>query len=238
MRFDFIYFDSGGTLYDIGADWDVTLGRVASESGKRVHALLRGMGVDLELVHVEEALTRQEQVCQQQLGAAYNFLRLMETVVSELELPLGTEDAACLADAYAGPRYASWLFPGTEDALRTLSESGYRLGIIANTPWPGFSMDRAFAGVGLLPYLNIRIYSGDVGIAKPDPAIFRLAEQLAGVAGKRVLFVGDDVENDIKGAAAVGWSTALRRSGSSTETGIADLEFDNISELLPYCLSQ
>ena len=238
MRFDCIFFDSGGTLYGPGTGSDVSPNQVASENAKRVHALLGGMGVDLDLGPLKEALTRQEELCRQSLGKAYNFLRLMKAVVRELHLPLGTEDAACLADAYAGPRYASWLFPGTEQTLRRLSENGYRLGIIANTTWPGFCMDRAFAGVGLLPFLNIRIYSGDVGIQKPDPAIFRLAERVGGLEGKRILYVGNDVEADIKGAAAVGWSTAFRRSDHFTATGMADLEFDHISELLPYCLDQ
>ena len=236
MRFDCIFFDSGGTLYGAGTGSDVSPNQVASENAKRVHALLGGMGVDLDFGPLKEALTRQEELCRQRLGQAYNFFRLMEAVVRELHLPLGTEGAACLADAYAGPRYASWLFPGTEQTLRTLSENGYKLGIIANTTWPGFCMDRAFAGVGLLPFLNIRIYSSDLGIQKPDPAIFRLAERVGGLEGKRMLYVGNDVEADIKGAAAVGWSTAFRRLDHFTTSGIADLEFDHISELLPYCL--
>ena len=97
-------------------------------------------------------------------------------------------------------------------------------------------MDRAFAGVGLLPFLSIRIYSGDIGIEKPAPAIFRLAERLGGLEGKRILYVGNDVEADIKGAAAVGWSTAFRRSNQLTTGGVADVEFDNVSELVDYCL--
>jgi HAD superfamily hydrolase (TIGR01549 family) len=236
MRFDAIFFDSGGTLYGFGTGADPSLDQVAAESAKRVHALLGGMGVELEFGRVQESLTRQAQVCRQRLGKSYTFLRYLEAVIRDLRLPLGPEHAACLADAYAGPRYASWLFPGTEQALRTLSESGYRLGIIANTTWPGFCMDRAFAGVGLLPYLSIRVYSGDIGLEKPDPAIFRLAERMGGLSGQRILYVGNDQEADIKGAAAVGWSTAFRRTGQATTAGLADLEFDHIAELVRYCL--
>lgn len=237
MRFDSIFFDSGGTLYDFETDCDVSLGQVISENANRVHALLGGMGVEFDFGRLKETLARQEEDCPQRLGKAYNFLHLMKAVVSELQLPVGSEGAACLADAYAGPRYTSWLFPGTEHTLRTLCENGYRLGIIANTAWPGFCMDRAFAGVGLLPFLSIRIYSGDIGIEKPDPAIFRLAERIGGLEGKRILYVGNDVEADIRGAAAVGWSTAFRRTGQLTTAGLADVEFDHISELVPYCLS-
>ncbi len=236
MKFEHIFFDSGGTLYGPGTGVDPSPDHVASGNTRRVHALLSGMGVDLDFRRLEETMARQEKACRQRSGKAYTFFRLMKAVVDELHLPLGTEAAACLADAYAGPRYASWLFPGTEDALRTLTDKGYRLGIIANTAWPGFCMDRAFAGVGLLPFFGIRIYSGDIGIEKPDPAIFRLAERIGGLAGKSILYVGNDVEADIKGAAAAGWSTAFRRGNHATTAGPADMEFDHISELVRYCL--
>lgn len=236
MRFDGIFFDSGGTLYRSGGDADITPRQVAAESVSRVHGLLAGMGVVLDISVLRETLAQQEKGCRKEFGKAYNFVRLMEAVLSSLSLPLGKEVAVCLADAYAGPRYASWLFPGTASALRMLSESGCRLGIIANTTWPGFCMDRAFAGVGLSPFLSIRIYSGDIGIEKPDPAIFRLAERAGGLEGKRILYVGNDIAADVEGANAVGWSTAFRRAGERTTAGLADLEFDHISELVSYCL--
>jgi len=238
MRFDCIFFDSGGTLFGSGASSVTPPDQVALENAKRVHALLSGMGVSLDFRRLKKTIAHQEEVCRQRSGKSYNFFRLMQAVVDELHLPLGREAAACLADAYAGPRYASWLFPGTEHALRTLSDNGHILGIIANTAWPGFCMDRAFAGVGLLPFLSIRIYSGDIGIEKPDPAIFRLAERIGGLEGKRILYVGNDLEDDIKGAAAVGWSTAFRRGSHSTTAGLADVEFDHISEVVRYCLGR
>jgi HAD superfamily hydrolase (TIGR01549 family) len=236
MKYDYIFFDSGGTLYGHCSSADPSPEQVAAGSVDRVYALLGVMGVNLNLGRVSEALVQQAKNCHQRLGEAYNYHQLIIAVLDELDLPLGAEAAACLADAYAGPRYASWLFPGTVDALRTLSEKGFRLGIIANTEWPGFSMDRAFAGVGLQPYLGTRVYSGDIGIEKPDPAIFHFAERLAGIEGKRILYVGNDIEADIKGAANVGWSTAFRRSGNSTTEGLADIEFDEISELVRHCM--
>ena len=238
MKFDYIFFDSGGTLYGHGTGADPSQEQVASGSSRRVHTLLGAMGVNLEFEHFDKTVSEQEEVCRQFYGKSYNFFRLIKAVVDELHLSLGPEAAACLTDAYAGPRYTSWLFPGTEDGLRALRDNGYRLGIIANTEWPGFCMDRAFAGVGLLPFFDIRIYSGDVGIAKPDPAIFHLAERIGGLEGMRILYVGNDLEPDIKGAAGVGWSTAFRRENHSTSAGLADVEFDHISELVCYCLDQ
>jgi len=238
MKYDYIFFDSGGTLYSSGADCDPSPAQVAARNVERVHALLSGIGLEVDFDLLDKETAQQTEVCQSDWGKGFNFFRLMKAVVKELGLPLGPEEAACLADAYAGPRYAQWLFPGTRDALQALRDDGYRLGVIANTSWPGFCMDRAFAGVGLLPFFDIRIYSGDIGIAKPDPAIFRLAERMTGIEGdgKRILYVGNDLQADIEGASGVGWATAFRRGNPSTTEGLADFEFYHIAELLSHCL--
>ena len=97
-------------------------------------------------------------------------------------------------------------------------------------------MDRSLRGVGILKYLKTRIYSGDEGLVKPDLRIFKLAEKRAGLRGKRVLYVGDKVEKDIKPPKALGWSAALRRYTETTSHGLADFEFDRTQELLGFVL--
>ena len=44
---------------------------------------------------------------------------------------------------------------------------------------------------------------------KPDSAIFELAIERAGVAREEILYVGDNVEDDIHGARAVGLPAIL-----------------------------
>jgi HAD superfamily hydrolase (TIGR01549 family) len=72
----------------------------------------------------------------------------------------------------------------------------YTLGIISNTV-PGMEgrmqeRDAAQpAGERLVPLFNVRIGSGDVGMAKPDPAIFHHAMELAGVAPAQAVFTDD-----------------------------------------------
>lgn len=56
------------------------------------------------------------------------------------------------------------------------------------------------------------------------------------MAGKRLLYVGNDLEADIKGARAAGWATAMRKSTHLTSGGLADFEFDETAELLRFVL--
>ena len=57
---------------------------------------------------------------------------------------------------------------------------------------------------GLGGVFQFVIFSQDYGIEKPDPRIFRIALEKAGVSEKELLHVGDDLEIDIKGAIDVG----------------------------------
>ncbi len=230
-KFDWVFFDSGGTLFaESGGDPPQEL--IRAQRFRRARAAMAGLGVDADPRRLEKVASRLERELPARLGVAYSFLELMEAVIAEMELPLGPEDAACLADAYAGPRYESWLFPGTKQTLASLSEAGVKLGLIANTAWCSFSMDRSLAGTGLLKHLYPRLYSAQLGLAKPDIRIFRLAERLATAAGERICYIGNDLEADIRGAAAAGWSTGFRRSTRPTSAGAADFEFDESSELL------
>lgn len=234
--FDCVFFDSGGTLYGVfDGGTKPSLKQMMEKRVERVSWALRGYVAERP-EDLESVIVSAENRLQRELGPGYNYHRLMIAALRDLQLDLGDEVAACLADAYAGPRYADWLFPGTKEMLQALTDAGLYIGVIANTAWPGFCMDRAFAGVGLLPYFKTRFYSGDLGIEKPDPAFFRHAEQVAGQGGKRILYVGDSVEKDIKGAKGVGWSAALRRSSAKSSGGLADFEFDHCEEITAFIL--
>lgn len=59
-------------------------------------------------------------------------------------------------------------------------------------------------GDGPLPSVAAIVDSGVVGVAKPDPAIFRPALDALGTDAARTLYVGDTVHADVHGAIAAG----------------------------------
>lgn len=89
------------------------------------------------------------------------------------------------------------LFEGSEKVLAYLQES-YSLHIISN----GFKettltkMDLS----GLNPYFKNVIISEDVGVNKPDKAVFEYALEKAGAKKEESIMVGDSIEADIRGA--------------------------------------
>lgn len=61
--------------------------------------------------------------------------------------------------------------------------------------------------VGLGAHFKAQVSAREAGVAKPDPRIFELAAEVAGVAPHQVLHIGDDALLDVLGALDAGMQT-------------------------------
>jgi putative hydrolase of the HAD superfamily len=70
-------------------------------------------------------------------------------------------------------------------------------------------------------FFDVRIISGVEGLEKPDPRIFHLALDRAGVRAERSVYVGDNPVLDVEAARAVGMFPVLvdRRDQFPEHTG-------------------
>jgi putative hydrolase of the HAD superfamily len=97
--------------------------------------------------------------------------------------------------------------------LRAVREAdGVRIGVVSD--W-GSNLRGILADLELDAYLDFVLPSGAVGVAKPNPAFFRLALEEAGVEPEDALMVGDSYRADVRGAWAAGMHAAWlsRRDG-------------------------
>jgi len=78
----------------------------------------------------------------------------------------------------------------------------YKTGMVSNVSGRA-SLDAKFADGELDELFDAVIPSGDVGVEKPDPEIFRLAAERLGVAAEECLFI-DDISEYVAAAQAVG----------------------------------
>jgi FMN phosphatase YigB (HAD superfamily) len=58
-----------------------------------------------------------------------------------------------------------------------------------------------------MPYISTCLCSFELGLEKPDPAIFKLALDHAGCAASQAVIIGDRLDNDIRTARLLGWKT-------------------------------
>ena len=105
-------------------------------------------------------------------------------------------------------------FIAFDDAVATLARlkgQGYRLGVISNLRR---DMDQLCHDLGMAPYLDFCLTSEEVGVEKPDPAIFAAALERSGVQAGEAVHVGDQPRSDLVGARGAGlYAVLLDRGG-------------------------
>lgn len=83
------------------------------------------------------------------------------------------------------------------ETLKQLKELDLRLGVISNYPT---LLEDILKRHGIHHYFDFFVVSSVVGLEKPDPAIFELAIQQADCPVDQILYVGDDPDDDLRGA--------------------------------------
>lgn len=94
------------------------------------------------------------------------------------------------------------IFPDSPKLLAELKNKGYIVGIITNGP--SVLQHHKLDTSGLRTYCDIAVVSGDIGIHKPDPEIFRYTADKLGLKTEECVYVGDHPINDIQGAVESG----------------------------------
>jgi HAD superfamily hydrolase (TIGR01549 family) len=89
----------------------------------------------------------------------------------------------------------------TAETLEQLRASGLKLGVISNADG---RVEALLELLGLRGHFDFVIDSTVVGVEKPDPRIFRLGLEQAGVEAHEAVYVGDVYEIDIVGARGAG----------------------------------
>ena len=101
-------------------------------------------------------------------------------------------------------------YPQAEAILAYLRDRGYGIGVIANQS-PG-SVER-LRGWGLLSYIDVVAASAELGVAKPDRAIFDRALEMAHCTAQEAVMIGDRLDNDVAPAKRLGMAAIWIRQG-------------------------
>ncbi len=118
------------------------------------------------------------------------------------ELPLKVMQV--VAQQFKGINFA--LFDDVLSIVKTLKQRKFILGLLTNL---AKDMKPICRELGLEPYLDFVVTSGEVGADKPEPPIFLAALQRAGVNASQAVHVGDQYSLDIIGARGVGITPVL-----------------------------
>lgn len=130
-------------------------------------------------------------------------------------------------------------YPESEEILKYLKSLGYKIGVIANQ---SLGTAERLEQWGLLKYIDVVAASAELGMAKPDPAIFQKAFEMAGCTAEEAAMIGDRLDNDIVPAKKLGMKAVWVKQGFNAyqdTTLIAqeyrpDYAIENLTELKNY----
>lgn len=161
-----------------------------------------------------------------------------QRLVAALELAGATapDAATCetLADAL-GKRIAGACVP-IERAAAVLPHlrAHLRLGLLSNYPHAP-AVRGSLAEAGLIEHLDAVVISAEIGWSKPSRSAFEAAIAALETPAGEILFVGDDLDNDMRGAKAMGMHTAwLPRADTKLENpeDCIDLKLESLADLV------
>ena len=109
--------------------------------------------------------------------------------------------AATVRAAHAEDHLWTWVQEGAADAIARVRELGYRVGVVSNADG---RVEELLQRLGLAERVEFVIDSHVVGVAKPDPRIFRMGAERLGLVPEECLYVGDLYSVDVMGARAAG----------------------------------
>lgn len=175
---DTVVFDLGNVL--IG--WDPTLVWAQELSAEEIAAFLADVDF-ASFNHAQDAGRTWAQACAELAQTAPDYVGLIEQYVEHFDRSL------------TGP------IPGTADIVVALKSRGIRL--LGLTNWSAETFHHAPVAAPVLHELESILVSGDVGLAKPDPAIFDLLIERYGLVPGRTVFIDDSPAN-VAAAAGVG----------------------------------
>lgn len=116
-------------------------------------------------------------------------------------------------------------YRGVAACLRTLHQSGLRLGLLSDLPPSQKIKLLGFSGI-----FDSILCSEDSGALKPDPRPFLALAADMGVEPESILYVGNKHDYDIMGARAAGMKTALIGRGKDADADFTFRRWDALTQ--------
>ncbi len=209
MNVKAILFDYGNTLISTRLDWNQVL-------RENIGNLIRTITIAFPTIDTIQLV--QDFLFLRAIGkqrATYEWIET--TAETSLAQALALQGLSALepriirqgVDAFFAPEERLYApITGVPEMLNTLSSAGLKLALVSNAT-SGRLIRRSLSKAQLAPYFEQVVVSADLGICKPNPAIFTQVVRALQVESASAIMVGDRLDTDIAGAHAAGIRSVL-----------------------------
>ena len=194
--YKFLIFDADNTLFDFNKAEKNALFKVLYDIGIKPNEKMVSSYIAIN--NVLWKMYEKGETTQQKLKIE-RFRRLFNQIGSDADYLKASEDYLIYLSEGA------FLLPDALDLITEL-KTGYVLGMLTNgissVQHPRLARS-PFHGI-----FDAVVVSGDIGISKPNPEIFRILAEKAGISNKKEMIIfGDSLSSDIKGGLNYGIDT-------------------------------
>jgi len=160
------------------------------------------------------------------------YVKYQEMILSEANISAPQElllkHIGIVRTLYANMRFQ--LFEDVNSTLASLKKQNYTIGLLTNLR---DEMESTCRELGIISYLDFIVNSAEAGADKPNPLIFQMALERAGVNPDEAIHVGDAYEIDVVGARGAGINPVLI-DRNDAHIDIADCpRIHDLGELFP-----
>jgi putative hydrolase of the HAD superfamily len=158
--------------------------------------------------------------------------RRIKSLGRRLNLELDKDQLRPIADTIA----SAWqthisIDPDSIPVLKALKQNK-KIGLVSNFDHPQH-VRNMLVQYGIEIFFDTIVISSEVGVKKPDPAIFSFALEQTGLLKNEVIYVGD-TDDDVTGATAAGIQPIfIDRPINRTDSAALDYQADNRSKESP-----
>lgn len=193
QRFDMVFFDIDDTLYDQAQPFAYAVHKVYGDVPGATDAQLF-QASRVHSTQVFAAFSRGE------LPTDAIYTRRMVDTLADFGVNISDELALKIQRTYESDTSQSMAISATMQQCLELCHRACRVGIITNgaEKRQKGKLHLLHAGQWIDPHAVF--ISDAIGMAKPDPAIFRYACSQTGTRPERCLYIGDSYGNDVVGA--------------------------------------
>lgn len=192
-----LIFDLDDTLYDQSQPFRRAVAECMDFTPEQVTTLY------LRFRHYADAIFHQTATGQMDLE--WSHLYRMQQAFSDMGMAISEHVARTIQERYSYYQGHLDLEDEWKELFDFCQENGFVLGLITNGPH--LHQLKKIQALQLDKWLEMDkvIISGQVGVTKPDRAIFQLMEERVGLAPSDMVYIGDSFENDVVGSKNAGW---------------------------------
>jgi putative hydrolase of the HAD superfamily len=201
-----VFLDAGETILHPHPSFPELFARVVNDNGYAID-VEESKAVQRQLAPHLVDLAEETGVESPSLSAE-SSVRFWSYLYRRLLQEFGIEDEGLVSELYATfSDHASYrLFDDALPAIESLLGAGYRLGLISNfEEW----LEEMLLELEVGHLFEVKVISGLEGVEKPNPRIYQLALERAGVTAERAVHVGDSPVLDARPAASLGMQAVL-----------------------------